>query len=288
MKESWGKWGGADERGALNLIGPGQVRHATGLVRTGEVFSLAQQISKAMPVPSHRPGLMHFMNRDGGDYAAGGQKPGGWQFAEDTVVMPLHTGTHIDALCHCWYDDTLYNDFPGNGIRSKGADKLGVDAMGPIVSRGVLLDFVALHGVMLEDGTPIDAEMLRAAIDLTGTDLRPGDVVLLRTGWQERQGLTEPNFNGEPGINLDAALVLAEAGVAMVGADNYAVEVLPFPQGSMFPVHQRLIRDFGIPLLEGLVLKPLAEAGATAFLFMAAPLPIKGGTGSPLTPIAVL
>ena len=113
-------------------------------------------------------------------------------------------------------------------------------------------------------------------------------MVLLRTGWQERQGLTEPNFNAEPGINLDAALVLAEAGVAMVGADNYAVEVLPFPQGAMFPVHQRLIRDFGIPLLEGLVLKPLAEAGATAFLFMAAPLPIKGGTGSPLTPIAVL
>jgi kynurenine formamidase len=74
----------------------------------------------------------------------------------------------------------------------------------------------------------------------------------------------------------------------MVGADNYAVEVIPFPHGSVFPVHQRLIRDFGIPLLEGLVLAPLAEAGATEFLFIAAPLPIKGGTGSPLAPVAVL
>jgi kynurenine formamidase len=288
MKDSWGKWGKADERGALNLIGPDQVCHAAGLVRTGEVFSLAQEISTAMEMPPHRPALMHFMSRDGGDYAAGRHKPGGFQFSEDTVVMPLHTGTHIDALCHCWHDDTLFNGFSGNGVRSTGADKLGVDTMGPIISRGVLLDFVTFHGMPLEDGTAIDAEMLCAAVDRTGTVLRDGDVVLLRTGWQERQRFTKPDFKTEPGINLAAALVLAEAGVAMVGADNYAVEVIPFPNGSVFPVHQRLIRDFGIPLLEGLVLAPLAEAGATEFLFIAAPLPIKGGTGSPLAPVAVL
>jgi kynurenine formamidase len=113
-------------------------------------------------------------------------------------------------------------------------------------------------------------------------------VVLLRTGWQESLEGRAPDFHAEPGIDLDAALILAEAGVAMVGADNYAVEVLPFAAGTVFPVHQRLIRDYGIPLLEGLVLKDLAEAGATTFLFMAAPLPVKGGTGSPITPVAVL
>ncbi|ODT23612.1 MAG: hypothetical protein ABS35_12770 [Kaistia sp. SCN 65-12] len=113
--------------------------------------------------------------------------------------------------------------------------------------------------------------------------------MLVRTGWLEAQQPGEQaDFNREPGLDLEAALFLAEAGVAVVGADNFAVEVLPFAEGTVFPVHQRLIRDFGIPLIEGLVLKPLAEAGATAFLFVAAPLPVTGGTGSPLNPVAVL
>jgi kynurenine formamidase len=288
MKDAWGKWGEADEIGALNLIGTDQVRAAAGLVSEGRVFSLAQEISSAMPIPSHRPGVTHLMGRDGGDYAAGARRPGGFQFSEDTVVMPLHTGTHVDALCHCWYDGALYNGFAESTLRSKGAERLGVHRMPPVVSRGVLLDFVAIQGAPLDDGTSIGAGLLRDAIDRTGTELRQGDVVLLRTGWQESLAGRKADFNAEPGIDLDAALVLAEAGVAMVGADNFAVEVLPFPEGTVFPVHQRLIRDFGIPLLEGLELKELGEAGATAFLFVAAALPIKGGTGSPITPVAVL
>ena len=113
--------------------------------------------------------------------------------------------------------------------------------------------------------------------------------MLLRTGWLEAQAsLERSDFNAEPGIDVEAALHLAEAEVSLVGGDNYAIEVLPFPEGEVFPVHQRLIRDYGIPLLEGLALKALAEAGGTAFLFVAAALPIAGATGSPLTPIAVL
>ena len=76
--------------------------------------------------------------------------------------------------------------------------------------------------------------------------------------------------------------------MAALGCDNFAVETIPFPTGQVFPVHQCLIRDFGIPLMEGLVLAPLGEAGAASFLFMATPLPIRGGTGSPLVPVAVL
>jgi kynurenine formamidase len=115
--------------------------------------------------------------------------------------------------------------------------------------------------------------------------------VLLRTGWWEaQQGRPARlvSFDTEPGLDVEGALWLAEAGVALIGADNFAIEVLPFATGTVFPVHQRLIRDYGIPLLEGMVLKPLAEASATQFLFMAAPLPIAGATGSPLSPVAVL
>ena len=118
-------------------------------------------------------------------------------------------------------------------------------------------------------------------------ELERGDVVLVRTGWQERQGKVV-SFDAEPGLNLEAALWLALREVAVIGADNFAVEQMPFPAGSVFPVHQRLIRDFGIPLLEGLVLQPLATSGRAEFLFAASPLPVVGGTGSPLSPMAIL
>lgn len=288
MKDAWGKWGDSDEVGAINHIGADEVRAAAALVRHGRVLNLAQEISRSTPASPHRPGVIHMMGRDGGDYATGGRRPGGFQFAEDTIVLPTHTGTHVDALCHCWHSERLYNGFSGNEVRSSGALRLGMEKMPPIVGRGVLLDFVALHGAPLPDGTVIGPEMLRAAIEAAKITLEQGDIVLLRTGWMEAQAIHNPDFNSEPGIDLDAALILAQSGAAVVGADNYAVEVLPFAEGTVFPVHQRLIRDFGVPLLEGLVLRELATTRAREFLFMAAPLPIKGATGSPLTPVAVL
>jgi kynurenine formamidase len=288
-EEAWNRWGADDEAGALNFIDAAAVLSALAVPRQGKVYALAQPISPRLPVPPHRPGIMHFMGRDGGDYAAGRHATGGFQFSEDTVVLPLHSGTHIDALCHCWREDELYNGFPGNTVRSNGAGKCGIDKMPPIVSRGLLLDFVKLAGAPMADGEAIDAALLTRAIAQTGTQLRQGDVVLLRTGWQERQDeVSGIDFNAEPGLDVEAGLILAEAGVAAVGADNFAVEVMPFASDIAFPVHQRLIRDYGIPLIEGLVLEPFATAETPVFLFMAAPLPVIGGTGSPLTPLAIV
>ena len=289
-KESWNRWGETDERGALNHIAAEQVRDAAALVQSGLVLSLAQPLSPRTPVPQHRAGVQHFMGRDGGDYAAGARKPGGFQFAEDTVVMPLHIGTHIDALCHAWYDDALYNGFPGNGTRSTtGASHCGIDKMGPIVGRGVLLDIVAVLGGPLDNGQTIGRDDLLRAVDLARVEPGQGDIVLIRTGWAERQALAAPvSFDAEPGLDLEAGLWLAERGIALLGADNFAIEVIPFPQGTVFPVHQRLIRDYGIPLLEGLVLHDLAATGRNQFMFAASPLPVVGGTGSPISPMAVL
>jgi len=157
------------------------------------------------------------------------------------------------------------------------------------VGRGVLLDIVALHGHGLADGASIGASELEQAAKASGTTIGTGDIVLIRTGWAENQMRQAPvSFNAEPGLNLEAAMWLAERKIAALGADNFAVEVLPFASGSVFPVHQRLIRDFGIPLLEGLVLDTLAAAGRTTFMFAASPLPVVGGTGSPISPIAIL
>jgi kynurenine formamidase len=230
------------------------------------------------------------MGRDGGDYAAGARRPGGFQFAEDTVVMPLHIGTHVDALCHAWYDDRLYNGYLGSTLRSTtGAARLGVDKMPPVVTRGVLLDLVRLRGRLLHDGEVITRADLEDAASAIGVHLEPGDAVLLRTGWLEAQKtVSHPSFNTEPGIDLDAAQWLANQDIALVGADNFAVEVLPFADGTVFPVHQCMIRDYGIPLLEGLMLDPLVESGRHTFMFVASALPIVGATGSPLSPVAIL
>ena len=287
---AWGLWGAADERGALNYIGPNEVRRATTLVRSGEVMRLAQLLSSKTPVPAHRCGLQHFMGRDGGDYAAGAGRPDGFQFAEDTVVMPLHIGTHVDALCHAWYDDKLYNGYLGDSIRSTtGAARLGIEKMPPIVTRGLLLDLVRLKGRVLADGETISAADLQAAAKVAGVMPGRGDAVLLRTGWLEAQkGVKHPSFNEEPGIDVQAARWLIEREVAIIGADNFAVEVLPFPAGQVFPVHKLVIRDFGVPLLEGLMLDPLVDSGRHEFMFIASVLPIVGATGSPLAPVAVL
>jgi kynurenine formamidase len=287
-KDNWNRWGAEDEKGALNHIDAAAVKRAAALVSSGQVISLAQPLSARTPSPPHRAGMQHFMGRSGGDYAAGARRPGGFQFAEDTLLMPAHIGTHIDALCHAWYDDQLYNGFPGAGTRgTTGASRCGIDKMGPIAARGVLLDVAGTRGGPLPDGAAIGVADLEQAAKAAGCEPGKGDVVLIRTGWAERQ-TAAVSFDTEPGLDLAAALWLAEREVAVVGADNFAVEVLPFATGTVFPVHQRLIRDFGIPLLEGLVLKPLADTGRRGFLFAASPLPVVGGTGSPISPMAIL
>ncbi len=288
-KEAWGRWGADDEVGALNLIGPNQRIAAAKLVAEGRVVSLAQALDSGTPVAPHRLGHGHFMDRDAGDYAAGSRSPDGFRYAEDTILTSTHAGTHIDALCHVWYDDQLYNGHSANELRSSGARKCGAGTMPPIVTRGVLLDVAAGDPKALSKGDRISADMLQVICDRAEVTLRAGDVVLIRTGWFERVAeLGASFFDGEPGIDVSAAEWLAEQDVAVVGADNYAVEVIPFPEGTTFEVHQRLLRDFGVPLLEGLILGPLAASGRVEFLFGCAALPLAGATGSPVNPFCVL
>jgi len=286
---NWGRWGGADEAGAPNLIGPAQVVAGMGLAQRGKVIRLGMDLGPATAVPPHRKRPERFMTRDGGDYASGARRPGGFQFAEEVWSFAAHSGTHIDALAHAWADDRLYNGFPGHGTRSTtGAQRCGADKLPPMVTRGVLIDLVG-DGPALAASEPVSAGRLAATCAALGVTLRPGDVVVIRTGWlAEAGGDPARYFASEPGIDASAASWLAAADVAAVGADNYAVEVQPSEEGTMFPVHQILIRDHGVPLLEGVVLDELAREGAVEFCFIASPLPLVGGTASPLCPLAVL
>jgi kynurenine formamidase len=288
--ERWGRWGSEDEAGAQNLVGTEQVLRALQLPSEGQVVALGQQLGPDTAVPGHRRPVERLMMRDGGDYAAGGQRPGGFQFAEEVLSFAAHSGTHIDAIAHVWTDDLLYNGFSGNTVRSTtGAQRCGAGTLKPLVTRGVLLDVAAQSRTPLEPGQAVTADDLSRTLVAAGVELEAGDVVLIRTGWLGRfGGDANRYFAGEPGIDEGAARLLALADVAMIGTDNYAIEPIPFPKGKVFPVHQFLLRDCGIPLIEGAVLDELAGRDVATFLFLSLPLPLVGGTASPLCPVAVL
>jgi kynurenine formamidase len=285
---NWARWGAEDERGAANLLTPERVARAVRLATRGEVHALGRPIHRGAPLSPRRPAFEHFMVRDAGDYEPGTDPPA--QFADDVVVLSLHLGTHIDALAHVWHGDEIYNGFPKSSTGSRGARRCGIDKLGPLVGRGVLLDLAAHSGEKaLADGHAVTREELERCLAWQGTALEEGDVVLLRTGWWAARA-TAPGqrFDTEPGPDLGAAAWLAERQVVAVGADNFAFEVLPARQERTFPVHELLLRDCGVPILEGLDLDSLALEGIHEFLFMAAPLPIAGGTGCPVNPIAVV
>lgn len=284
---AWGRFGPDDEHGALNLVTPEVCRDALGAVREGRVLSLAQPTGPRQATAPHRTDNARYMMRDAGDYALGARTPDGFRFSEDVVVIGTHNGTHVDALSHAWVGDHLYNGHPASTLRSTtGAQRLGAETLLPVVTRGILLDLVALTGAPLAPSTAIGRDDLERAAALAGVTPRQGDAVLIRTGWWESK--TEDYYDDEPGIDLEAAQWLTDADVSLVGADNYAIEVQPSAPGTTFPVHLHLLHGCGIPLMENLDLSELALSRATDFLMVFAPLPLEGSTGSPINPLAVL
>lgn len=291
MTGSWGRWGTDDEAGALNLVTEEGTRRAIALVRHGRTLSLAQSLGPGTPQPPHRGKPARFMNRDAGDYALGARSPAGFKFAEDTVQFPTHSATHVDALAHAWSGQQLYNGHPEGSTRTtRGAQRCGADKLRPVVTRGVLADMVTATGTPLPSRHRIRVTDLERVLAAAGVAIRPGDVVLIRTGWLESMSGERGYFADEPGIDEDAARWLAEQDVAIVGADNYAVECQEPGQG--FPAHLVLIHQFGVPLIENLVLAELGAAlaveGRYEFLFAFAPIPLEGSTAAPVNPVVVL
>jgi kynurenine formamidase len=291
---NWGRWGAEDERGALNLIDGAKVLEALAVPTQGRVLSLAIPIQReGVPVfPSRNPPL-HLMSKSGSDYAAGKRARYGNQTSDSYLTVGTHGTTHVDAFAHFWLEDKMYNGFPGDAVRTDGARKGGIDKLGPAVTRGVLLDFCALHGVdHLQESHKISIEEVEAAEQAAGTQIQPGDCVLTRTGWLDVFWDDPDRFRGpEPGIGMASANFIADRGAALIGADNYGVEVGPSdPDGGGLatPAHGELLRNRGIPLMELLDLRELAAAKVGVFLFVMAPLRITGGVGSPITPLAVI
>lgn len=282
-------WDASDEIGARNLVDREATLRGVGCARTGEVIPLAVEIeggSRGPASPVRMP-VQHFMTRDGGDYAAGLPEKCGFGFTDDVIVLPTHGTTHIDALSHVLCGGFIYNRHPASSITSRGAGRCGIEKVDPIITRGIFVDLAPPEGEA--QGYAIPRDELVRAVGSTGVEPLPGDALLVRTGWLAAWRAGRADAEVTTGLHHDCADWIAEKGFVLVAADNVAVEVLPSRDpGCAVPLHIRLIKDNGIYLAELLDLERLAKASRPTFQFMLSPLRIKGGVGSPVTPVAVL
>ncbi|MDO8568723.1 MAG: cyclase family protein, partial [Dehalococcoidales bacterium] len=233
---NWGKWGDKDERGAVNFVTPEVLKSALTSVKKGKVYSLSIPVQlTGVPRASfggRRTGCVHLMTLDGGDFAAGTKRAGvdGVETADDYIFLATHGTTHIDALCHCWIGDKLYNGFSGNTVRSNGARYCGIDKVKWLVARGILLDIAGYKGVnILDRGYAITAADLDACAAEQGVSLRSGDVLLVRTGWINAYEADPEHWDTgpRPGLGIDTLPWIINKEICAVGADNTGVEVAP-------------------------------------------------------------
>lgn len=282
MLNNWGRWGAEDERASLNLITPEMIRRAAGSIKTGKVYSLAMPLETQGPQWPPRHKLWKATQFKSDSTGAGG--------SGDALMMHSHSGTHIDALCHMWYDNKLYNGFDATEhITSYGVTRDAIDNVDSIVGRGVLLDIAAWKGVEhLSLGEAISASDLEECAKAQHIDVQTGDTLLVRTGWMRVFAQDRALFDrGEPGFDESTLPWLQQHDVVAVGADNHGVEVMSQIPPKQLPFHRVALRDLGIYLIEALNLEDLAKDRVYEFMLVIAPLRLTGGTGSPINPIAI-
>jgi len=279
---NWGRWGATDERGTLNLLTPAIVQGAAGLVKTGKVYSLAMPLEAEGPQwPSRHKTWRVTTFRN---------PPGERGSADDVVAMHSHSGTHMDALCHIWYDNQLFNGYSAaEHVTSTGATRNAIHNVPFIVGRGLLLDIAGWKGVdHLELGEAVTAADLDACAAAQGVTVQPGDLILLRTGWMHIFQSDRALYNqGEPGIDTSTIPWLKAHDIVAICADNQAIEVFSEMPPPELPVHAAAIRDLGIYLVENLNLDALAADKVYECLLVISPLPLTGAIGSPVNPIAL-
>ncbi len=279
-------WGAADQRGAANRITPAKVLEAKSLINSGAVYELGRAYEATMPLF----GTRHFSLRIPQTFGPLGTN--NLMYHDEIVSGEIgQIGTQFDGLGHIGIGNLFYNGNDRNDFsKGEGLTKLGVENVGALVTRGVLVDVAAYKGVpQLEPRYEITAADLQGALSRQRMEVRSGDVVVLHTGWGSLWSSDAAKFGASaPGVGLDAARYLVERQVVLVGADTWSVEVVPNPNPDLqFPVHQLLIARNGIYIFENLLTENLARDRAYEFAFFFAPLKLKGASGSPGNPIAV-
>lgn len=270
------------------------MRSAASLIERGDVHTLAPPLGRGQTNVGTRAEIQHHFTATTADALLGDVRSHGVAVSDDVVTLPLHSGAHVDGLCHVAHGDALYNGWwAGDVTASSGARHLGIEQLaGGLVGRGVLVD-VATHARLDPFAGQIDGALLQSTMDAQGVESQPGDVLLVRTGWMRAwTAAANPPSRRSAGLIGDAVDWLAEHDVAMVAADNRMVDAVPnVDPGEPLPLHTRGICGLGLLLGELFALDELAASchadGRFAGLFVAAPLPLVGATASPVNPLMI-
>jgi hypothetical protein len=291
-RRNWGRWGKDDQRGAINLVTPAKRAAAARLVRTGRSVSLSRPFPKE-PGPNNALPAHHFMKT---------VPRGSGGFAADYYGIFYHgvASTHIDALCHTWDDQAMWNGRdPKKEITFDGATFGSIEHWADgIITRGVMLDVPRHRGVKcVTQATPVHGWELDEILAARGIQLEPGDAVCVYSGreaWQAEAGdrpYSRPFGAGpheRPGLHVSCLPFLRDHDVSVLVWDM--LDHLPIGYDIPWAVHAALFA-YGVALLDNALLEPLAQAcieeGRDEFMLVIAPLPVIGGTGSPANPLAV-
>lgn len=288
---NWGRWGADDERGTLNLIDNATRAAAAGVVVSGRTVSLSHDIDTEAGPDNARPAL-HYMTQQAD------LSPGEPRVNTDFVGMDFHgkSITHVDALCHCSFRGRLYNGVESRSSVGSFGGTVGTVAQlrDGVIGRGVLVDLPrAAQLEWLEPGTAAGPNQITAALQSQGTQRRPGDIVLVRTGHRRRRaelGAWDPS-NHSAGLAPESMEWLHSTDASVLGGDGDSDSRPSSVGGVESPIHALALAAMGMPLIDNMNLEDLAHVCSAEerwdFMFVMAPLRIPGGTGSPVNPVAI-
>jgi kynurenine formamidase len=296
-KASTSPFGPQDEIGMLNLMTDATRARVLAEADGSKLFDLAVDYFIGMPSWTYAgdPGFQIWMSHTPSGtvvddpMGVGEEQNRLVSYSGDCITMYTHCGTHMDTLNHFGYCGEIWNGFTEREhLGSRHWSVCGADKQPPIVARGVLVDVAAAHGLdVLPDSYAIGKDDLRMALDRQGSEVRPGDVVFLRTGRMKLWPDPDKYALDEPGINREGAEHLAKAGAIVIGADNLALEHYPGADAENWDVvHTYLFAEAGVPIMEVVNLEELAAEEVFEFALVAAGMPIRGATGAPMRPMA--
>jgi kynurenine formamidase len=299
QNETVGKsqWGPNDEIGSLNLMSNSTRFEVLSQIKSGKTYDLSVEYFVGMP-SFHAlgdPGYQYWLTHT--PHGTIVDNPNGLgetmnhkvSYTGDAISMYTHMGTHIDALNHFGLNGKIWNGYtPEEHLGDKGWKKTGAETIPPVIARGVLIDVKLAMGP-LPKNYRITANDLRDALKKQKVELKPGDVVLIRTGQAEFYEDADHYLDNYPGISLDAVKWLIEDhGIMLLGADNLSFEAFPPErEDNWVPVHTYLLAEKGVMFIEQMYLEELARDKVYEFAFIAASLKLKGASGSPMRPLAI-
>jgi len=292
------KYGPEDQAGALNEITPRKVLEAVGLVRHGRVYDLAHVLHQdipAFPGRTFRQYLTtnyHQINRRHPDAGPAGLGCNSVNWIVEQITATQQMGTHMDGLNHLQEGDRTYNGFPlADIIEDHGTNRLSIDTLPQVVTRGLLLDVAAAHGgERLGAGEVITVADAQNALASTGHDIRAGDAVFFHTGWGSLWGTDNERYAaGEPGPGRALGQWLADHQVALTGCDTWSFGPYPAEDPKQpFVVPQALNVRHGIVIVENLRLAEIAQAHVHEYLLVISHAKLRGATGAWVAPLAIV